>query len=284
VSEKQLALFILKVTQSDEIHFAKNKSGLLLVQLGYANEDGQRITVNPAQRSALKIYLKTRFDIDWTVPIEKLSSGSRLDVAAYTNREKFSQKKVKETWLKLKPLTTGCKLNHNDLPVMNAGHIEISQDDVASIDIDCLLMVENADVFNRLQEVILSSSLPDKTLAVYRGDPQSAMTISWVKSIGEGRCEIACYADYDPAGMVIAHSLHIDAILLPTISELDTINGDKEAFDDQSHQLESLITNNKDFALTLQAWFDYLLKRKMGFTQEVMIAKQVTHEWISIRK
>mgnify|MGYP000426771596 CR=1 FL=1 len=214
MSEKQLALFILKVTQSDEIHFAKNKSGLLLVQLGYANEDGQRITVNPAQRSALKIYLKTRFDIDWTVPIEKLSSGSRLDVAAYTNREKFSQKKVKETWLKLKPLTTGCKLNHNDLPVMNAGHIEISQDDVASIDIDCLLMVENADVFNRLQEVILSSSLPDKTLAVYRGDPQSAMTISWVKSIGEGRCEIACYADYDPAGMVIAHSLHIDAILL----------------------------------------------------------------------
>ena len=101
MSEKQLALFILKITQSNEVHFAKNKSGLLLVELGYANEEGKRIAVSLKQRDALKTYLKTRFDIDWTVSAKKLSSGSRIDVALHTYREIFSRQKVKDTWRKL---------------------------------------------------------------------------------------------------------------------------------------------------------------------------------------
>jgi len=273
---KQVFNKAISIAGSSAQEFKASKSCEQLSMLGFGTILGNRYKINNEQRSRLRDWLLS-YDIDWKKG-GKIFSGTRTDVSKYAINGKLNNQNVKQDWVKLKPLIAGIdlvRLNGHLINLPNRCHIEIGLAEIDTVEFGCVLMVENLETFNDISEFDIVSLLPDHTIVVYRGDPQTTGGMRLLKRLldEEGLINSVWFSDFDPAGIEMALASKCRLLLLPELSSLESIKGDKDDFSNQYLQLMRL--RSKNLSSELAPYIDYLDKRKEGFTQERMLAKQV---------
>lgn len=97
---------------------------------------------------------------------------SREQVLNIANDEKFAGKKVKQQRLAIKTLARQpLMINQQQYSLPIEGHMDISLEQIESVEHNCVLIVENYRCFDYLQQIRIC--LPKKNkqpLVVYRGD------------------------------------------------------------------------------------------------------------------
>lgn len=281
---KQVLNKAISIAGSSAQEFKSTKACEQLSMLGFGTILGSRYTINNEQRSRLRDWLISSHGIDWKKGT-KVFAGTRTTVSRYAINGKLNSQSVKRDWVKLKPLRLGIDqvvLNGQIINLPNRSHIEIGLSEIDTIELGCVLMVENLETFNDISEFDIASLLPDNIMVVYRGDPQTTGGMRLLKRLMDEEPSInsVWFSDFDPAGIEMALASKCRLLLLPELSSLESIKGDKDDFSNQYLQLTRL--RSKNLSSELAPYIDYLDKRKEGFTQERMFAKQVRLQLVTL--
>lgn len=108
-----------------------------------------------------------------------------------------------------KPLTMGCTFGGVELATGLPGHHVWHHDDVASIDADGCLVIENLETFKQLERYrwIFDDAVADRRIiAIFRGD-NVYKTSSASKALEARHDPVWAFPDLDPAGLGIASLL-----------------------------------------------------------------------------
>jgi len=281
---KQVLNKAIQIAGSSSSEIKPTKACQRLVDEGFGLVFGGKYRIDSEQRAMLRDWLSSEHGVDWKKGVKALS-GTRTDVSKHAINGKLSGHKIQRNWVKIKPLTpeNDCiVLNGQTLKLQKRMHIEIDLTDIKTLEIGCILMVENLETFTDICDIQINSPLPENTAVVYRGDPQTTGSIKLLKKLMKSETNITSVwcGDFDPAGIEIALSSKCNHFLLPVLNELDNIQGDKEDFSRQHRQLTHLLSKN--MYPELECYIDYLDNRKQGFTQERMLAKQVSQQVVTL--
>ncbi|GBO86232.1 DUF7281 domain-containing protein [Marinobacter salsuginis] len=268
----------LKVAQSPETTFTRNKTLESLAARGLGFVNGKAYSISRQQKQDLKGWLSHQ-SIDWTTPWSAFE-GDRLETAEVATDEKLSASTDNRERVLVSAIGPTVRVNSTTLPELEGSHVSLVTEFVRTIECDHLLVVENLPAFNSLYRLLLDFQ-GQSVLAVYRGDPTRPMGQTWAKHMSEEMdIPLAAYMDYDPAGLVIAIGSGAQTIILPRVSDLENVNGSQTDFTNQHIQWEQLRRMGMPGQLSFHC--DYLGARKRGFTQERMLALGIVHQWFPI--
>ncbi|MBL4575572.1 MAG: hypothetical protein JKY51_05675 [Opitutaceae bacterium] len=281
---KQVLSKAILIASSSSSEIKPTKACERLSDEGFGLILGGKYIIDSQQRARLRDWLSSEHGIDWKKGVKALA-GTRTNVSKHAINGKLSGHNIKRNWVKIKPLRPGndyIVLNGQILTLQKWLHIEIDLTDIKTIELGCILIIENLETFTDICDIQINSSLPENTAVVYRGDPQTTGGIKLLKKLMKNNTNIFSVwcGDFDPAGIDMALSSKCDHLLLPALNDLDDIQGDKDDFSNQHPQLTRLLSNNESSELA--HYIDYLDKRKQGFTQERMLAKQVSQQVVTL--
>jgi hypothetical protein len=264
--------YALRVTRSKSDSFNKNKASQYFADYNYGIINEGKHHIDRKSKDEIKTWLESH-GINWLT--HKINDKSRIGVSSQQINEKQGAALVKETWIKIKSLTGVNQINDIPIQVPKLSHIEISKDDISSTNTEALILIENLEPF-KVASSLAITGLPNHSMAVYRGDNESGMAYSWIKSVIEAlpQTKLITFADFDPAGIDIAMGAKSSAIILPCLDSLKSIQGSKEDYSNQLHQLHQRM-DSSDIPPPLLPWTEYLLQTKEGYTQERMISEGV---------
>lgn len=268
----------IKIARSSPARYRATKAGQKLLELGFGTPIDGQMQFDRLSIDRLRQWLANQ-DIAWIEP--SAGTGSRIDRAAVSVHEKTGAQNISRNWVRLKPLTGMLLVNGDAVSVPVGAHIEINADLILSIDADVVVVIENLEAFES------SHALDDlwrtglNVMAIYRGDPRSgnAMSVLSRLRMQPVRWGVCAYCDFDPAGIEIALSFRPDDIVLPVLSSLHDVVGNKADFMNQA-----AIANRLDNGShALHDWIAFLRARQEGFTQERLIAKRVELQLVNLQ-
>lgn len=274
MSKKRLFGVCQRLARGSEQRVKSGVAHEQLVDMGYGEIREGYFYISQSQREGIRSFLKTEFGYDWLNKNDPTKQQTRLDAAKHGIQEKFNQLPSKSKWTKLLPLDNSILINNELIPNYSFMHLEMSIDDLSSIDCQHLLLVENIEAFSAIRAVNIT--IPSSTLVIYRGDTQSESGVKFIKKARKLNklIKVGVYADFDPAGLEIALSITPDLIIMPCISSLSIIKGDKQGYIKQFHQIKS------SYPAILGIHIDSLKELKASYTQERLIAHNIKHEII----
>lgn len=268
----------LKVAQSSSLRFRANQSLAALSGRGFGHVTNDEFRISRGERRRLKQWLSQQ-GITWQTPWSTFD-GDRLQTAEAAINEKLAKAGATESRILVATWGGGPLINKQRVPDWEGGYVSATTASLSAIECDCVLIVENFAAFTALHKV--TGDLGRKRiLAVYRGDPERSSGLSWARDIaGRAGIPLVAYVDFDPAGLAIALQVGAEAVLLPRLSALDTVQGSGEDFTNQHIQWEQL----KKMAVgpDLQPYITEMETRRQGFTQERMIGLKVPHQWVEL--
>ena len=199
---------------------------------GIGRIEGRKLRFAPAD---LEILLKAAVTAFGGDPRESLSALNRIEAAPHALDEKQAGLRPNEGYVLAKgalpaPLP--------DLPAGCALRVSLDQLDVAAIGI--VLVVENLDCFDQVHRFALPEQLRD-ALVIYRGHSASTGGNRQLLQRLPAAIPVVVFADYDPAGLVIAATLpHASHLLVPQLTPELLAKGSREHFQRQHLQARHL--------------------------------------------
>lgn len=233
---------------------------------------GKRLFLSPRERQMLReILVKEEGHDPFENALPSSQSVSRTEMAAVTNNEKVSRRRVKEDLVLIRGLSARVP-GMECLELAAGGHVGVPWQSVSPHMRDSVLVVENFETFSRIGDCRLPDSLVKRDpLVVYRGDVQ-ATPAAVVSLLRAWSGDVIGFGDFDPAGVLYASGLpSVNRIVMPDIpvDELERMSI-KGRFYDQHDQWLSLKNRYQEH------WFPRLLwemgSRRLAVPQEAMMA------------
>lgn len=276
---RNLLLQALKVAKSTDTQFPANRSLKDLSERGLGQIVGKHYRIDRPTRKALRDWLQNE-GVDWYAS-ESAFHGDRIDVALSVTNEKVASAPPSSTRLLVAAMSHGVRANGEDLPSLRGAFVSVPNDTIHQVEARYLLLVENKPAFESLFRV-RGDYVTEGMLAVYRGDPQTPYGQRWAREISQSHnIPLAAYMDFDPAGLSMGISAGASRLLLPLPEELTDVDGSAHDFRNQHIDWERLRKGGGKTDV-IKPWIEYLGLRKAGFTQERMIAHQISHTWINL--
>lgn len=191
-----------------------------------------RLILTPRERELLRKEAERYFGWDLIKP---LPSEDRIQAAAQAIDEKLAPQRPDDGFVLAKgalpaplpALTSSCALR-----------VALDQLDVAAI--GSVLVVENLDCFDQLHRFALPARLRD-ALMLYRGHGAATRGTRQLLQRLPAAIPVVVFADYDPAGLVIAATLpHASHLLVPQLTPELLAKGSREHFQRQHLQARHL--------------------------------------------
>ncbi|SDJ10922.1 hypothetical protein SAMN04488540_10530 [Ferrimonas sediminum] len=209
---------------------------------------------------------------------------SREEWAARRNDEKSRAEAVSRHLVKFNTLGS-LKINGNSypLPEISCAGIDLDWREIDTLEHSHLVMVENLAVMTALSRLMMPQCLRD-ALFLYRGDikrhTHTGTAYECFNALSD-QCERVVFADFDPAGLAIAHqsgavqamlpcSTLWQEILVPGWQELE---GPELRWFDQQKQVEWL--SKSPDARWAQPALNSMAKQRQTRTQEHLLAHDV---------
>ena len=192
----------------------------------------RRLTFSPRERELLREEAKRHFGWDL---IEPLPGEDRIQAASQAIDEKLAPQRPDDGFVLAKgvlpvplpALPTGCSLR-----------VALDQLDVAAI--GHVLVVENLDCFDQIHRFLLPDNLGD-ALVLYRGHGAATRGTRQLLQRLPATVPVVVFADYDPAGLVIAATLpQASQLLVPQLTPELLAKGSREHFHRQHLQARHL--------------------------------------------
>lgn len=191
-----------------------------------------RLILTPRERELLRKEAERYFGWDLIRP---LPSEDRIQAAAQAIDEKLAPQRPDDGFVLAKgalpaPLPA--------LPSSCALRVALDQLDVAAI--GSVLVVENLDCFDQLHRFALPARLRD-ALVLYRGHGAATRGTRQLLQRLPAAIPVVVFADYDPAGLVIAATLpQASHLLVPQLTPELLAKGSREHFQRQHLQARHL--------------------------------------------
>lgn len=191
-----------------------------------------RLILTPRERELLRKEAERYFGWDLIRP---LPSEDRIQAAAQAIDEKLAPQRPDDGFVLAKgalpaplpALTSSCALR-----------VALDQLDVAAI--GSVLVVENLDCFDQLHRFALPARLRD-ALVLYRGHGAATRGTRQLLQRLPAAIPVVVFADYDPAGLVIAAALpQASHLLVPQLTPELLAKGSREHFQRQHLQARHL--------------------------------------------
>lgn len=269
----------LKIAQSTDTEFVANVGLTELAERGLGQIVRKRYRIDRAGRKALRDWLQNE-GVAWTTAISALN-GDRIDTALVAINEKVGLASSAPRQVRLAAIGDGVRLNGAAMPVIAGAVLSMAVGMIHDIKARYLMLVENKASFEHIHRV---AGNYDKTgiLAVYRGDPEAPHGQSWAREASRSfSIPLAAYMDCDPAGIFMGVSSGARRLLLPVPEALSELAGSSDDFRNQHVGWESLKARST-LREQLAPWLDLLEQRKVGFTQERLIAHTIDHQWVEV--
>ncbi|KHO65906.1 hypothetical protein [Pseudomonas flexibilis] len=192
----------------------------------------RRLTFTPRERELLREEAKRHFGWDL---IEPLPAEDRIQAATQAIDEKLAPQRPDDGFVLAKgalpaplpALPTGCALR-----------VALDQLEVAAI--GSVLVVENLDCFDQIHRFQLPDNLGD-ALVLYRGHGAATRGTRQLLQRLPVSVPVVVFADYDPAGLVIAATLpQASHLLVPQLTPELLAKGSREHFQRQHLQARHL--------------------------------------------
>nr|WP_229649438.1 hypothetical protein [Vibrio splendidus]MCC4880722.1 hypothetical protein [Vibrio splendidus] len=222
------------------------------------------ISFNALDKIEIRRLIKNTFNIDLNDPI----SGNRISYSAKAGQEKLATIAPKSKNIELRSLYGSVRVNGKECTLLNeTSSIVVSMDDVATIEHDIIIIVENYEAFRNLTSAILPKTSEFKDpLVAYRGDGQRAAVDSIIKEIG---IKAYSWMDYDPQGfnLALAKKEITAGTLIPSNPRaMFSLNyGKSESFNKQIPFIEGLRSRKIDW---VNAELDLICEKTKVLTQE----------------
>jgi len=271
----------LKVAQTLETEFPVTVGLTELANRGLGQISRNRYLIDRPGRKALREWLASE-GLIWSTPMSALN-GDRIETARVVTNEKVGRAPDALRRVRLVAMGDGVTLNGSELPVIEGVFLTMPMDMVRDVRAEHLLLVENKAAFEGLHHV--AGAFDRKgVLAVYRGDPEAPYGQRWAVAAAElFGIALSAYMDFDPAGMAMGVSSGATQMLLPLPAELELLQGSAVDFRNQYISWES-VKKRSSPTDPLAPWVSLLTERKVGFTQERLIAHQVQHRWVKLHE
>lgn len=134
---------------------------------------GTKLKLSSSDKAKLIAIIKLETGLDlYSTSVKQLSQAHREQALAITYNEKWAGKAVKTQRLALKTLPDKILLlNQKQYALPTSGHIDLSLEQLTSIEHNCILIVENYRCFDQIHRIAIH--LPQQytnPLVLYRGD------------------------------------------------------------------------------------------------------------------
>ncbi|MCK5354944.1 MAG: hypothetical protein KAJ63_07475 [Methyloprofundus sp.] len=252
---------------------ALNKSWQLLHQeYGIGLTQGTKLKLDQRDRAKLLdiIQLETGINLQQT-SVTEFANLTREQALKVALDEKMAGQKVKQQRLAIKVLAgQSLRINqqHYRLPV--EGHMDMSLEQIETIEHNCLLIVENYRCFDHIQQIKIS--LPEKyqqPFVVYRGDEYySQQTLRLL--LQKTALPVIAMMDIDPEGLLIACSFErVLGLMCVRLSELDSLleeKGNAQLYAKQLPRCQQALNSAEE--PVIKALWAVLRQHQKGWVQE----------------
>ena len=233
---------------------------------------GNKLSLTAKDRQALHTIIKLETGVDLQqIGTKQLTDLPREQVLKYALDEKLAGTKLKQQRLAFKALSDQpLMINQCTYTLPSAGHMDMSLENIVSVEHRCILVVENYRCFDQLHQIKLSLVGPyQQPLVVYRGDEYySQKTLNLF--LQRVQLPVIAMMDIDPAGLLIASSLpYVIGLMCMTEIELDQLLANKGNAELYAKQLprcrQALNATDKP---VLKSLWRLLCKHQKGWVQE----------------
>ncbi len=233
----------------------------------------RHLVLTPQDWRILREIVKKDSDYDLQQP---LPTGSRTEVAAQVSNEKWSRESIRENRI-FASSCTPITLHKGSISLAGTGVAWIDWRELVFEHITHLVMIENQECIAMWGNFMLPSSLK-RALAVYRGHDISARAVGTLLNALPATIPVVWFADFDPAGFVIAMaSPRCDALLVPADPYAVKTPKLTKRYDKQwTHYSESGASLPVSFAMQ----WDVMTEKSIALSQELLCARQVPLEII----
>jgi len=252
---------------------ALNKSWQRIHQeYGIGLTQGTKLKLDQRDRAKLLdiIQLETGINLQKT-SVAELAKLSREQVLNVALDEKLAGKKVKQQRLAIKVLAgQSLRINQQQYHIPAEGHLDMSLEQIETVEHNCILIVENYRCFDYIQQIKIS--LPEQyrqPLVIYRGDEyysQQTLRLFLEKTT----LPIIAMMDIDPEGLLIAGSFeHVQGLMCVRLSELDSLleeKGNALLYAKQLPRCQQALNSTEE--PVIKALWDLLRKHQKGWVQE----------------
>lgn len=238
---------------------------------------GGEVVIPLEQKLQIKRKLEQLYSLDNLLDTEAIRTLNRIEQARKFQNEKFDSTAPNKNFI----LTKGkipLKVGHFTVPF--GASIRVNLRDLALNEIREVLVVENLAAFDSLIEGY--NCLIDGTLVVYRGHGIDARAVQNLLNLAhEFNFDVSVWADFDPAGIVIAfNTINVNNVLFPDLDNVDMGKvSQPELFLKQYKYLNGVKALANQFELIE---IKKMLSQKLAITQEHQIAHCLTLKKINI--
>jgi len=253
-----------------------------LAQFKYVNEHygigkvvSNKLCIREEQFNELEIIFNIELgSIDTYLENSITHKMSRIEEQEHIVSDKASGYVITSKMVKFKALSGEIFINNEKVQIPSSSNIEFDINNIKSLEVDTVIVCENLEVFLYLH--LYTPLLPDAVkdyLVIYRGGAAYELC----KSLG---LDTIAFTDLDFQGINIACSYpNVKSVLFPDITnemfQTNALIGQEILYQKQSH----LIAKAKGYSQMHPAiigHFDYIEKRRQGFTQELFMGRNVT--------
>lgn len=208
--------------------------------------------------------------------------ADHLTMSKVMLNEKLGSVKPNENYVLLKGRTGKVSLEAGDVKLSPENSLRIPVNQLKLSAVDCLLVVENLDVFDALPHYDIP--IDGNVLLVYRGhDKGTSKGLKTLLTQAKDKCTIYWFPDMDPKGLQIALSYQNVTGILAADFELEREKiialSDHSRFTTQSEAVQSIKTN--DFAT--HPLCQFLLKNTIAVTQQHLISNELALDLFHIK-
>lgn len=259
---------LLRACQKQSGVLGRTKTAESLAQtLGFGRVAGRRWLLENHDRERIRDYLRNNEKIDPDTPASAWGGLNRIEATHLGSNEKLAGHRPREGRLALR--ANGALLiggREIELPPQAYLDLKVSSD--TAIGHDAVIVVENFVAFVHYEDASIETPY-QRPLLLYRGDAINPPD-SVLQFLRDRKLPIACWPDFDPAGMQIAAALPNCAGIVAPVEPERALRelGREDLFSVQLRELEMLSLTNESAALE-----SALRNCRCGLEQERMIAR-----------
>lgn len=261
---------LLRACQTEQDHTRNSKTAQRIVDaFGFGRIVGKRWLLADSEKQRIRDYLASAEGIDPDTPPDAWRGQSRVAAALLGKNEKLAGRRPREGRIAVRA-PTGLRLGDAAITLPDRSFLDIPADSPVAYRHDALIVIENFEAFIGFENGAIELPFASPLL-MFRGDAINTpdAVLAFLRSFER---EIVVWADFDPAGLLIASATpRCTGIIAPT-SAAEALRdfGRSDLFLSQLPQLDALKLPGQCEELG-----DVIREEKRGIDQERMLARQI---------
>ena len=237
-------------------------------ELAIGSRFGNRLRLSTQDRERLRRHVISETHID---PLTEEITGDRMAVATRTANEKLSQEPVFGGEIRVW-CNEGIQLRSGNAVTPPGTSINVNPKEIVLEALEAVTIVENGAAFKQWHRLSANPKI-ERSIAIYRGHDRAAKrVIEFLETVPPGVGRYAA-VDFDHAGLIIANSLKVDAILVP--AHLETVVLDNRINKEAAFNSQYKPELRDGLPESWQALWDWMVEHRAAITQETMLV----HGW-----